>query len=684
MIKLSPMIDLSGLNPEQRHAAETVNGPVLILAGAGSGKTRTLTFRIGHMIENLRIPPKDILAVSFTNKAATEMHERVSKLLGPKRKRGITLSTFHSLGIRILREDIHHIGYNKDFTIYDQGDQMAIVREGLKKIRFDKESFDKKTIMSKIGVLKNAGISADEFRDTELFDPENPYDEATEFVYHFYQDKLQFYNAVDFDDILFLCVKLFHERPDIAKKYSERYKYIMIDEYQDTNGLQFEMVKALTSVHHNICVVGDDDQSIYAFRGADITNILNFEKLYPNTTVIKLEHNYRSTDKILKLANKVIKENIKRKDKTMRTHVTDGIVPQLWASANGDHEAQIVIDEIINIQKQGKFLGDVAILYRSNTQVPAIEDQLRLSQIPYTIIGGQKFYEKKEIKDLIAYLSVIFNPKDELSLRRILNIPNRGVGTQTLKKFLALSAERKITLFEVIEQEAALDDTKKGKALQDFMAIIKKYNYLFESMTLTQALSALIEEIHYLDFVNKSYDSPKVASRKRDDVKNFLLSTDRFVDRFAEEATLQNYLERLLLVDNQDKQNDDEGIMKNEVQLMTLHSSKGLEFDTCFLIGMEEELLPHKNVIKENGDIDEERRLCYVGITRAKKRLIMTYAKERKIYGKQIKRSMSRFLANHMDYFTHQDRNSFGHLTEEEEAEYKSNFFNDLLSSLDD
>lgn len=678
------MIDLNGLNPQQRTAAETINGPVLILAGAGSGKTRTLTYRIGHMIDNLRIPPKDILAVSFTNKAAMEMHERVSKLLGSRKKRGITLSTYHSLGIKILREDIHHIGYSKDFTIYDQGDQMAIVREGLKKIKLDKESFDKKTIMSKIGRLKNAGISADQFKDTELYDPEDPYDEATEYVYHFYQDKLQFYNAVDFDDILFLCVRLFEAKPEIAAKYSQRYKYIMIDEYQDTNSLQFDMVKALTSTHNNICVVGDDDQSIYAFRGADISNILNFEKLYEDTTVIKLEQNYRSSDKILHLANTVIKDNIKRKDKTMRTDNKNGITPMLWASANGDHEAQIVIDEIIEIQKKGLFLGDVAILYRSNTQVPPVEDQLRLAQIPYTIIGGQKFYEKKEIKDLIAYLSVIYNPKDELSLRRILNIPNRGIGTVTLKKYLAVSEEKSIPLFDVIEAECLIDDSKRGKSLQDFMAIIKKYNRLFSTMTLTQALAALINEIHYYDFIDKSYDSPKIAARKRDDVKSFLLSTDRFVDRFAEEANLQNYLERLLLVDNQDKKDDDSDIMKNEVQLMTLHASKGLEFDTCFLLGMEEELLPHKNVIKENGDIDEERRLCYVGITRAKRRLIMTYAKERKIYGKNMRRCMSRFLVEHKDHFTEQDRNSFSHLSDEEEQEYKSNFFNDLLSSLDD
>lgn len=459
----------------------------------------------------------------------------------------------------------------------------------------------------------------------------------------------------------------------------------MIDEYQDTNGLQFDMVRALTSAHSNICVVGDDDQSIYAFRGADITNILNFENLYKGTTTIKLERNYRSTFDILNLANQVIKENIKRKDKTMKTDNHEGPFPILWACANGDHEAQIVIEEIIEHQKKGKFLGDVAILYRSNTQIPPFEDQLRLAQIPYTIIGGQKFYEKKEIKDLIAYLSVIFNQKDELSLRRCLNIPHRGIGTKTLQGFLKISKDENITLFKVIELESQKEETKKTRAMRDFIALIKKYSTLFTTMSLTQALASLIDEIEYMQFVEKSYDSPKVAARKKDDVRNFMLSTDRFVDRFAEEATLGNYLERLLLLDNQDKQNsDEEGIMKNEVQLMTLHSSKGLEFDTCFLVGIEEELLPHKNVIKENGDIDEERRLCYVGITRAKRRLIMTYAKERKIYGKQIKRAPSRFLVNHPDLFKEQDRDSFGHLTEEEAEQYKSNFFNDLLKSLDD
>lgn len=677
------MFDIDGLNPEQKRAATNVEGPLLILAGAGSGKTRTVTFRIAHMVKNLRIPPKEILAVSFTNKAATEMHERVGKLLGNRLKRGITLCTFHSLAIRILREDIHHLGYSKDFTIYDSADQLSIVREALKNFTMEKAAFDKKQILSKIGFLKNNGIGKDEYADSEFFDEDDPYDLATEFVYHFYQDKLEFYNAVDFDDILFLAVKLFNENLEIAQKYSKRFKYIMIDEYQDTNGLQFEFVQGLTSTHNNICVVGDDDQSIYAFRGADITNILNFEKQYQNTTVIKLEQNYRSTSKILDLANVVIKKNKKRKDKTMRSTNFSGNLPEIWGCANTDHEAQIVIDEIIKIQKEGLFLGEVSVLYRSNTQVPPFEDQLRLAQIPYTIIGGQKFYEKKEIKDLIAYLSVINNPKDELSLRRILNVPNRGIGTKTLQKLLAISKEKNISLYDVI-RENPLGETKQGLSLNEFSITIERYRDLFKTMTIVQGLAALIDEIEYLRFVEKSYDSPKIAKRKKDDVANFMMSTERFLDRFKEDATLQNYLERLLLADASDS-NEDDGILKNEVQLMTLHASKGLEFDIVFMVGCEEELLPHKNTIKDGDDIDEERRLFYVGVTRAKKRLYLTHAYERRIYGKDLKRFPSRFVIDvEGNYLTPKDRTGFAHMSEEEEQAHKSDFFNDLLSSLDD
>jgi len=682
---LPAMIDLSVLNPEQRLAASTAHGPVLILAGAGSGKTRTVTYRIAHMIDNLRIDPKEILAVSFTNKAATEMRERVRSLLGPRKTRGIILSTFHSLGIRILREDIDKLGYSKDFTIYDQADQLSIIREGLKQLKAGKDTFDKKTILSKIGFLKNSGISATEYSESNFFDPESQYDIATEHCYHYYQDKLQFYNALDFDDILFLIVKLFQAHPEVAQKYSTRFKYIMIDEYQDTNGLQFEMVKGLTSVHHNLCVVGDDDQSIYAFRGADISNILNFEKIYPNTKVIKLEQNYRSSQEVLTLANAVIKNNRQRTDKTMRTEFRSGVTPKLWSCANTDHEAQIVIDEIIKHQREGKFLGDIAILYRSNTQVPPFEDQLRLSQVPYHIIGGQKFYDKKEIKDLIAYLSVIFNPKDELSLRRIINVPNRGLGTATLKSFLAISQNANIPLIQVIEQQAiSSDENKKSEKLRAFTELIQKYRGYYHTMGLVKATQALITEIDYFAFIDKSYDSPKISRFKKDDVQNFLISTERFADRFREEATLGNYLERLLLADAHDRSNNEEGTPRNEVTLMTLHSSKGLEFEKVFLIGMEEELLPHKNTIKEGTDIDEERRLAYVGITRAKSDLIMTYANERKLYGKQIPRFRSRFLEEIDEAtFTFQDRNSFGHMSAEELQDYKSNFFGDLLKSID-
>jgi DNA helicase II / ATP-dependent DNA helicase PcrA len=669
------MISLNDLNPEQREAAETVEGPVLILAGAGSGKTRTVTYRIAHMLDNLRIPGKEILAVSFTNKAASEMKERVSHLVNSRVRKGITLSTFHSLGIRILREDIHHLGYNNLFTIYDQADQMSIVREGLKNYRSNK-SFDRSTIMSKIGLLKNQGVSADEFPKSKYYDPESNYDGATEYVYHFYQEKLQFYNALDFDDILFLVVKLFNQFPDLAKKYSERFKYIMIDEYQDTNSLQFSLIQALTSTHQNICVVGDDDQAIYGFRGADISNILNFEKQYLNTKVIKLEENYRSTFPILDLANQVIKESANRKEKTMRTSQMEGTLPHLWASADSDHEAAIVVEEIIKLQSNSVPLSDIAILYRSNTQVPPFEDQLRIGQVPYNIIGGQKFYEKKEIKDIIAYLTLIQNPRDELALRRILNVPNRGIGSVTLNKNLAKAQEQKRHLFQVIADE------EEHEGIKSFVEIIRKYQRVFNEQSLLPSITQLVDELKYYDFIDKSYDQAKLANRKRDDVKNFILAADRFQDRYQSDATLKNFVERLLLADAHDNQGPGEGFKKNEVTLMTLHASKGLEYDHVFLIGMEEEILPHKKTIVENSDINEERRLCYVGITRARKKLIMTYAKERKIYGKMIPRFKSRFVIELPQCYKELDRTNFGDMSEDEVKDFKKSFFGNLMDTL--
>lgn len=674
------MVSLLELNPEQRQAAETIHGPVLILAGAGSGKTRTVTYRVAHMLENLHIPAREILALSFTNKAAQEMQERVKKLVTySKHRKGLTLSTFHSLGLRILREDIHHLGYNNLFTIYDSADQMSIVREALKNFRANK-AFDKGIVQSKISWLKNKGISCDEFVNSEFYDHENPYDQAVDMVYPFYQDKLKFYNALDFDDILFLVVKLFEAHPDLAKKYSERWKYLMVDEYQDTNGLQFRFIQGLTCTHNNICVVGDDDQAIYAFRGADISNILNFEKRFPGAKVVKLEENYRSYAPILSLANCVIKENLNRKDKTMRTSQTGGEKPFLWAAADTDHEASVVVDDIIELQaKKGVHLGEIAILYRSNTQIPPFEDQLRLNQVPYTIIGGQKFYEKKEIKDLIAYLSVIMNPRDELSLRRILNTPNRGIGTASLEKYLVLSKDQKKPLFNIIEHESEVGKKEEIKLFTQTMRDLKE---TFNQKGLVDGVRELIERVQYLPYVDKSYDNTKLSARKKEDVMNFINSAQRFTDKFGSEATLRTFVERLLLADSQDTRGGGGDETRHEVTLMTLHSSKGLEYDYVYLVGMEEELLPHKKTIVDNSDINEERRLCYVGITRARKRLVMTHAKQRKLYGKDIERFPSRFVVNHEEEMTVQDRTTFVGMSEEEIDSVKSDFLSDLIKSL--
>jgi DNA helicase-2/ATP-dependent DNA helicase PcrA len=675
------MFDISGLNPEQKKAASTIKGPLLLLAGAGSGKTRTVTFRIAHMIENLGIAPSQILAVSFTNKAAAEMRERVRKLLGSKKIKGITLSTFHSLGLQILKEEYEKLGFQGPFTIYDQTDSLSILREGLKAFKAKKEAFDRKQIQSKISFLKNKGISAEDFATSKYFDSEDQYDVATEHLYRYYQERLHFYHAIDFDDILFLSVKLFRENPDVAKKFSRRFQYIMIDEYQDTNELQFEMVEHLTCTHNNICVVGDDDQSIYAFRGADISNILNFNKQYEGCTVIKLEQNYRSTNHILKLANEVISQNKQRSDKTMFSSNNSGEKPLLWLCQDTAHEAQIVIEDIVNVQKDGKSLNDLAILYRSNTQVPALEDQLRLSQVPYKIIGGQKLYEKKEIKDLIAYLCLIRNPRDQIALRRIINVPHRGIGAVTISKIVEIGKSSKAGILNAMKSHAAANPGKQTAKYAGFPDMIYSLGHIFKEKKLSEAISELVQKIDYYSYIEKSYDSAQQAGFRKLDIEQLILSAERFEQKFGKKATLDEFLEKILLADSQDTKDEEE--KKNEITLMTLHSSKGLEFEQVYLVGMEEELLPHKRTIVMGEDISEERRLCYVGITRAKQKLIMSYIKERKLYGKVAPRHKSRFLVGVEELYTEQDRTTFGHMTKEEAEQYKSNFFADLSSMLD-
>ena len=682
------MISLAGLNDHQREAAETIEGPVLILAGAGSGKTRTITYRIAHMVDNLHIPGKQILAVSFTNKAAKEMKERVITLLGKRKAKGLTLATFHSLGLKILKKEITHLGYHKNFSIYDTTDQMSIIREGLRLYHDNKGNFKKEIIQSKIGKLKNEGIRPDDFADSPYFDGEDPYDHAINFIYDFYQEKLKFYNAIDFDDILLLTVKLFNDHPEIAKQYSENFNYIMVDEYQDTNTLQFNLIRHLTSVHDNLCVVGDDDQAIYSFRGADIKNIIGFERDYSRAKVIKLEQNYRSVSPILKLANSVIKENKDRRDKTLWSDKPSDQKPILWELSDTDHEAEIIVEDIVSHQSKGGHLGDIAILYRSNTQAAPIEEQLRLSQVPYTIIGGQKFYEKKEVKDIMAYLSVIRNPADQMSLRRILNVPNRGIGMKTLERFLEESEAHEQNLFNALKHSPEIAGARAPK-IEGFIEQIEKAKEYFEKYTLSEAITNLIEDMKYFEYVDKCYDQAKLAARRKDDIHFFIESAARFTENFKESATLDKFMEKLMLQDSQDTKNDDEqedDVRKNEVTLMTLHSSKGLEFKQVYMVGVEEEILPHKRTIINNEGDAEERRLCYVGITRAQEKLIMTVCKERKIYGNMLPRHRSRFILTDdaKRLYIQQDRENFGHLESKEEIEdYKKNFFSGLMNLLD-
>ena len=680
------MFFLSGLNDPQRQAAEAVKGPVLILAGAGSGKTRTVTYRIAHMVSNLGIKPKEILGVSFTNKAAKEMRDRVFGLLGKRQTRGITLTTFHSLGVKILRQKIDHLGYLKNFNIYDTNDQLVIIREALKNYHSEKESYDRKVILSKIDFLKNNGISESEYPETPYFDPDAPYDLVTEYVYNYYQEKLRFYNAIDFDDILFLTVRLFREFPELKSEFSEKYKYIMINEYHDTYSLQFEVVTALTVSHNNLCVVGDDDQSIYAFRGADVSNILSFEKQFPGAKVIKLEQNYRSTTPIISLANDVIKKNSERMEKNLFSTTPSDKKPLLWAMGNTDHESEVIIEDIVQHQANGGHLGDIAILYRSKTQAPPLEEQLRLSDVPYTIIGGQKFFDKKEIKDLIAYLCTIHNTSDEISLRRIINIPHRGIGNATLKKFIELREKKEITLFQAMKEFPETAGPREAK-IRRFISFIEEIQDFFDNNSLPAGLGKLIDDIEYNQFIDEQYDeNPKLAEVKKNDVAQLLGSSERFSQYHSEKTALKGFIERLLLQDSQDKNDEDEDhdVRKNEVTLMTLHSSKGLEFEKVFLVGVEEETLPHKKSIAEGANLNEELRLCYVGMTRAKEELIMTYCKERKIYGKNIPRHKSRFLFElPKNSFIEQDRTTFGHLTPDQAEEYKKSFFENLMSELD-
>ncbi len=694
---------LEGLNAEQARAVQTIEGPLLILAGAGSGKTKTITHRLAYMIKR-GVNARQILAVSFTNKAAQEMKERIHQLMGTTRFSGPSVSTFHAFASNLLRQEIHHLGYHPKFTIYDTSDTLALIRELLKNYK-DGKNYDIKTLQGKISFLKNRAITPELFPKSAFFDTENDYDVMLESLYYVYQERLKFYNAVDFDDILYLTLQLFNEREELKMKYSKEYRYIMVDEYQDTNSLQFQLLRCLTVSHNNLCVVGDDDQSIYAFRGADITNILSFEKHFPGATIIKLEQNYRSTASIVQLAGAVMKSAKGRREKNPWSARESLIRPKIWACASTEGEALEVVESIRQKhKKEGIPLKEMAIIYRSNNQAQIFEETLRLNNINYTLIGGQKFYDKKEIKDLLSYLAAIFNHYDEVAIRRIINTPSRGIGQTTLKKVTEQGSIRKKPFYTTLESflfegHIPLKDSTK-KSIASFMIFLKEMREYFFTHPIHESITHLVEKLNFVEFIEKSYDNPKQQLRRKKDLEVFIYSAKRFHEFNQHlgnhQDILRCFLEKIFLADMQDssskstdekEREEEEKNNEDAVTLLTIHSSKGLEFGHVYFVGLEEEIIPHKKTIKENiqngtDDVDEERRLCYVGMTRAKDELIVTYCKKRFLYGKDMEKKRSRFLMGLDDLIQSENRADFSEMGQEQRSEFVKSAFEGLLKSL--
>jgi len=626
---------LAGLNEEQKKAVQQIQGPLLILAGAGSGKTKTLTSRIAYLLEQ-QVSPYSILAITFTNKAAKEMRQRVDKMVGMAAK-DVWLLTFHAFCSRILRREIKNLpGYDNNFTIYDTTDCKNVLKEVLKKLNFDEKYYPYNALMGAISNAKNAMIDAHAFAQTAGDFHEKKVAE----IYAEYEKILLNNNAVDFDDLLLLTLKLFQQNPEILAKYQQRFAYVLIDEYQDTNHVQYLLAHALCASHHNLCVVGDVDQSIYGWRGADIANILDFEKDYPEATVIKLEQNYRSTQVILDAANAVIEHNTARKAKNLWTDNGNG-KPIIYYQARDDRdEADFTVGEIRRLQDSGTKLGDMAILYRTNAQSRMFEEQLLKSGLPYIMVGGLKFYDRKEVKDVLAYLRALYNPRDVQALLRIINVPKRGIGAATVTKLQALMTAEDKGLLELAKLPGALAPLgRSAHKIEEFAKLMAELAALLPTMSVKDLIDAIIRKSGYLEELEASQDIQDQS--RRDNVYELMRVADEFIKDENEEHTLEAFLQHIALVADI----DDAKMATDMVTLMTMHSAKGLEFPVVFLAGMEEGLFPSQRCLDNDDSLEEERRLCYVGITRAKKQLYLTSAKMRMQYGRMIMLPPSRFLA---------------------------------------
>lgn len=627
------------LNEQQKEGVFTTEGAVLILAGAGSGKTGVLTHRIAHLIDDLGVNSYNILAITFTNKAAKEMKERVDRLVGMGAD-SAWIMTFHAACVRILRRYICRIGYDNNFTIYDTDDQKSVIKDILKRKNLDPKQYKDRTILSVISNAKDNLISPDDMYQSS---GGNYNTMKTAEIYREYQEQLKKNNAVDFDDIIGLTVKLFNEDKEVLRYYQERFRYIMVDEYQDTNRAQFNLIRLLAGGHGNLCVVGDDDQSIYKFRGADINNILDFEKYFNDAKIIKLEQNYRSTQKILDVANEVIKNNAGRKDKRLWTSVKDGTKVIFNVYENGYEEARGIAEDIAHRHLHDrKDYSDFAILYRTNAQSRSLEEKLIEKNIPYRIYGGINFYARREIKDILAYLKTIDNARDDLAVKRILNVPKRGIGATSVAKVDDYAYENDITFYVALRQAKEVPGLQRAVSkVEGFVTQIEILKSKSQYIGVGKLIEEIIETVGYSDYIDAESESDEQATERRQNIDELISKAVQY-EETVDEPSLSGFLEEVALVadiDNLDENND-------MVSLMTIHSAKGLEFPIVYLAGMEDGLFPSYMSIStgDESDIEEERRLCYVGITRAKETLIMSAARMRTVRGETQMNRTSRFV----------------------------------------
>jgi DNA helicase-2/ATP-dependent DNA helicase PcrA len=644
---------LDELNPPQREAVVSVEGPCMLIAGAGSGKTRVLTYRIAHLISHHKVDPFNIMSLTFTNKAAQEMRHRIEGVVGNEAK-NLWMGTFHSVFARILRAEAHHIGYPSNFTIYDTDDSKQVIKQIVKEWNLDDKIYKPNVVYNRISAAKNRLVSWMEYQNNPIYAEDDAANQRPEMarIYEAYAKRCFKSDAMDFDDLLYNTNVLFQEHLDVLNKYQQRFHYVMIDEFQDTNISQYVIAKKLAAVRQNICIVGDDAQSIYAFRGADIQNILNFERDYPDLKVIKLEQNYRSTQTIVNAANSVIGKNRAQLKKNVWTSNVTGDLIELIKATSDNEEGRLVASSIFEIKMQHQASeNEFAILYRTNSQSRAMEEALRRMNISYRVVGGLSFYQRKEIKDVISYLRYVLNPNDEQAMRRIINYPKRGIGPGTIEKMVVTANEQNISLWEVMEKGGKLVGGKGGQQVEGFATIIKSFRIAaenkdaFEAASLIAKNSGILKDLHS----DKSIE----GMSRYENVQELLNAIKEFVDNpEREDKSLSSFLQDVALLTDEDRSKK----TQDAVTLMSIHGSKGLEFNYVFVVGLEEELFPSQMMLSSRADLEEERRLFYVAITRAKKKLFFSYALNRYRFGRLKNCDPSRFLDEVDPQFMHVTR----------------------------